>query len=320
MCGHPAGSSVTGGSRTKMSTGSSNTGFPAPAPGGGGLTRRSLLQRAAALGLAGSTLGALELLARSRSAPSPPHIAGSRKSSSRSAASPPGGARSKACACAPGPSTRRSPRSRSLAPRRRPIRRRWRQALGSDRVRLPVQPRRSVHDRLLRDPLLRTAARRHGRVAGLAEHMPRLLADPSATRSRRRCPGRPTSPRPTRSQQAALQRPGADRVQRHAGDAAQRLDRGHRRRAQLGSSAKAKRSRATTVGTPGSASCSTVTSRRLMFNQPGLPRAVAERTASAVCRNDQPELVDVDGLLRPAGRQQRAAADHDLPGRPGRPS
>ncbi len=46
-----------------MSTGSSNTGFSAPGPGGDGLTRRSLLQRAAALGLAGSTLGALELLA-----------------------------------------------------------------------------------------------------------------------------------------------------------------------------------------------------------------------------------------------------------------
>ena len=44
-----------------------------------------------------------------------------------------------------------------------------------------------------------------------------------------------------------------------------------------------------------------VTSRRLMFQQMGLPRKVAERERLPFARRDQPALADVDGLRRPAG-------------------
>ena len=49
----------------------------------------------------------------------------------------------------------------------------------------------------------------------------------------------------------------------------------------------------------------TVTSRRLMFTQIGLPRKIADRTGPALRGNGQPGVADVDGLLLPAGRQQR---------------
>ena len=150
-------------------------------------------------------------------------------------------------------------------------------ALATIEAGLPVQPRGGLHDRLLRHPLLRTAARRHGRAAGRRAHAAAARRTGRVTCSRRRCPARPTSPRPI--PEVSKLRFNVP-VQIEANDmllvAAQRLHRGDRRRRRAGWSAKARRWPARASGNRDSAGCWRSPRRRLMFNQPGLPRAVAE--------------------------------------------
>ena len=126
-------------------------------------------------------------------------------------------------------------------------------------------------------------------------------------------PGPTTSLRQPRGQQAALQHPGANRVQRHAGHAPQRL---HEVIDDASSwlSGESDTLAGNAVGASGLGELFTVTSRRLMFNQPGLPRAVAEEQQLPYAETINPSSLDVDGLLRPAGWQQRTSRDHDLSG------
>ena len=52
-----------------------------------------------------------------------------------------------------------------------------------------------------------------------------------------------------------------------------------------------------------------------MFTQTGPAAQDRRRTGPALRGNGQPRVADVDGLLLPAGRQQRPAADHHVPRR-----
>ena len=282
------------------------------AAGDGRLTRRTLLQRAAGLGLAASTLGALDLLAltparEAIASKSPlPEIQFQIERFSPRAIRVEG---------VQGAHAARLHRVRDLradadADRGRPGDARGR--AGEGRVQLPVQPERRLHDGRIRHPLLRTAARRDDRDA-LAANMPRLLAERQRYVLEEAVPG-PTDVSPPNPGVSKLRFQVPVQIEANDVLVTVRSDSSanDRRRPRLALRRRARRSPARPSGPRASAGCSTVTSRRLMFTQIGLPRKVAEEAGLAVRRDDQPALADVDGLRLPAGRQQRAAGDHDL--------
>ena len=277
-----------------------------------GLTRRSLLQRAAGLGLAASTLGALELLAqlpeealgrRQLGAPGnpvPDRKAPPQADQGRRRARP---LRSRLHAV-------RHHRARAHAERRRPGHAGAGARAGG--AGLPVQPERGVHDGGVRHPLLRRAPRRLLRVARRRAHAaPRRRTEtPGAGRGGARTHRR--QPRKPRDHEAALQHPRADREQRHAAHPAQQLERDPRRRTQLAHrSQHHPRRRGRRRLWAGRAAAGYLAPADV--HGTGAPAGDRADGRAPVRGNGEPRVADVDGVRLPAGGQQRPAAGGDVP-------